>query len=188
MAKEPAQRYASAHEALSALDAFSAEPIQEAPIEMALPQMTTPSLLKSIVRSFSSVIRRPENVEPLDGEEDLLLPLHDDSEQQQPLTQELLLYASTEDVVAAIESERRRMAVHLKNDVIEPLNLLLSQAGTYEKTLGANQMAHMAVSVLSTLARQVLQQVRDLDDNLQPIMLGTLGLEPALEIVLAQPE
>jgi DNA-binding CsgD family transcriptional regulator len=73
------------------------------------------------------------------------------------------------------------MAGLLKNEVIEPLNLLLSQASTYEKTLGANQMAHMAVSVLSTLARQVLQQVRDLDENLQPLALETMGLEPALE-------
>ena len=103
--------------------------------------------------------------------------LGDDSEQQQAL----LLYASTEDVVAALESERRRMAGLLKNDVIEPLNLLLSQASTYEKTLGTNQMAHMAVSVLSTLARQVLQQVRDLDESLQPMALETMGLEPALE-------
>ena len=186
MAKEAVQRYASAHEALSALDALSAESIQESSVEAVLPQMATPSLLKSIVRSSSSVIRRPENVELPDGEENLLLPLHEDSEQQPPLTQELLLYAATEDVIAAIESERRRMAVHLKNDVIEPLNLLLSQASTYEKTLGAHQMAHMAVSVLSTLARQVLQQVRDLDDNLQPIMLETLGLEPALENLASQ--
>lgn len=103
--------------------------------------------------------------------------LDDDSKQQQAL----LLYASTEDIVAALESERRRMAGLLKNDVIEPLNLLLSQAGTYEKTLGTNQMAHLAVSVLSTLARQVLQQVHDLDENLQPMALETMGLEPALE-------
>jgi len=52
---------------------------------------------------------------------------------------------------------------------------LLSQAGTYEKTLGANQMAKMAVSVLSTLARQVLQQARDLDEKLQPVALETMG-------------
>jgi len=70
--------------------------------------------------------------------------------------------------------------------VIDPLNLLLSQASTYEKTLGTNQMAHMAVSVLSTLARQVLQQVRDLDENLQPMALDTLGLEPALENLASQ--
>jgi DNA-binding CsgD family transcriptional regulator len=110
------------------------------------------------------------------GEEERVLSLPESSEQQA-----LLLYASTEDVIAALESERRRMAGRLKNDVIEPLNLLLSQASTYEKTLGANQMAHMAVSVLSTLARQVLQQVRDLDENLQPMALETMGLEPALE-------
>jgi len=78
------------------------------------------------------------------------------------------------------------MAGLLKNDVIEPLNLLLSQASTYEKTMGVNQMAHMAVSVLSTLARQVLQQVRDLGENLQPMALETMGLEAALENLASQ--
>ena len=174
--KEPEKRFASAQEALNALTGESEEEIQELSVEVVLPKAPARSLLKTIVRSSSSVMGRPEAIEsPADEEKLLLLP--EDSGRQQAL----ILYASTEDVIAALESERRRMADLLKNDVIEPLNLLLSQASTYEKTLGANQMAHMAVSVLSTLARQVLQQVRDLDENLQPMALKTMGLEPALE-------
>ena len=185
--KGPGQRYASAQEVLSALDEESSEAAQEQlPVEVVLPKIAPPSLLKSIVRSSSSGIRRPEALEQSDDEEKPLLALQGDSEQQHPLAQELLLYAFTEDVVAALESERRRMAGVLKSDVIEPLNVLLSQASTYEKTLGANQMAHMAVSVLSTLARQVLQQVRDIDDNLQPLALETMGMEAALENLASQ--
>jgi len=180
--KEPDQRYASAQEVLSALDGESNESTQEQPpAEIVSPRLAPPSLLKSIVRSSSSAIHRPETTEPADAEEKPLLSLPKDSEQQA-----LLLYALTEDVVAALESERHRMAGLLKSDVIEPLNLLLSQASTYEKTLGANQMAHMAVSVLSTLARQVLQQVRDLDENLQPLALETMGMEAALENLASQ--
>ena len=179
--KDPDQRFASAQEVLNALAGESSESTQEPPVEVLSPKMAPPSLLKSIVRSSSSGIRRPETGEPSDDEEKPLLTLQGDSEQQA-----LLLYAFTEDVVAALESERRRMAGLLKNDVIEPLNLLLSQASTYAKTLGANQMAHMAVSVLSTLARQVLQHVRDLDENLQPLALETMGMEAALENLASQ--
>jgi len=180
MKKQPDQRYASAHTALSALMGESSDGVQEPTVDVVQPQAPSPSLVKSIVRASLSGLRRPETIESPDDEEKLLV-LHEDADQQAPLAQKLLLYASTEDVIAALESERRRMAGLLKNDVIEPLNLLLSQASTYEKTLGANQMARMVASVLSTLARQVLQQVRDLDENLQPIALETMGLEIALE-------
>ena len=174
--KEPGERYDSAQEVLDALTEAVGDEIQALSLDVAPQRAVVSSLLKSIVRSSSSVMRRPEMIEPpADEEKPLVSP--EASEPQQVL----LLYASTEEVVAALESERRRMAGLLKNDVIEPLNLLLSQASTYEKTLGVNQMAHMAVSVLSTLARQVLQQVRDLNENLQPMALETMGLEPALE-------
>ena len=36
--------------------------------------------------------------------------------------------------------------------------------------------------LLSALARQVLQQVRDLGDSLRPVVLDELGLEPALDL------
>jgi DNA-binding CsgD family transcriptional regulator len=63
---------------------------------------------------------------------------------------------------------------------------LLSQANAYEQSLGANPMARMAVSVLSSLARQVIQQVRDMEANLHPTILETLGLEPSLEALASQ--
>ncbi|MBX3086721.1 MAG: hypothetical protein KF716_34125 [Anaerolineae bacterium] len=89
---------------------------------------------------------------------------------------------------AAAETERRRLAGLLDAAVIEPLNLLLSQALAYDQTLAANPQARMAVSVLTSLARQLLQQTRDLQANLHPTLLEALGLEPALETLAAQAE
>jgi len=91
-----------------------------------------------------------------------------------------------EDTAAAIEAERRRLAQLLQSNIIEPLHLLLAQANAYEQTLGANPTARMAVSVLNSLARQVIQQARDLENNLRPTILETLGLEPALEALIGQ--
>ena len=90
------------------------------------------------------------------------------------------------DLVAALEEERRRMARLLNERVLEPLNLLLAQASTFEQTLGGHAPARMALSVVSTLARQVIQQARDLQDNLHPGVLEALGLEPALEALKDQ--
>jgi signal transduction histidine kinase/DNA-binding CsgD family transcriptional regulator len=91
-----------------------------------------------------------------------------------------------EDTVVAIEAERRRLARLLQSQVIEPLNLLLSQGNIYEQTLTANPTARLAASVLNSLARQALQQVRDLENNLHPTVLERLGLEPALETLAGQ--
>jgi DNA-binding CsgD family transcriptional regulator len=102
------------------------------------------------------------------------------------VTQDLLAYAASEDAAAAVEAERRRLVELLQSSVIEPLNLLLSQANAYEQTLSANPQARTAVSVLASLARQVLQQARDLEANLSPTILEALGLEPALEALAGQ--
>jgi DNA-binding CsgD family transcriptional regulator/signal transduction histidine kinase len=91
-----------------------------------------------------------------------------------------------ENTAAAVEAERRRLAGLLQSNIVEPLNLLLSQANAYEQTIGANPTARMAVSVLASLARQVLQHARDLEANLHPTILEALGLEPALEALVAQ--
>lgn len=91
-----------------------------------------------------------------------------------------------EDAVSAVEAERRRLAAQLQASIIEPLNLLLSQAHVYEQTMSQNPQAKMAISVLSSLARGVLQQVRDLEANLHPALLETLGLEAALETLASQ--
>ena len=102
------------------------------------------------------------------------------------VTQDLPPYAASEDAASAVEAERRRLVGLLQSSVIEPLNLLLSQANAYEQTLSANPQARMAVSVLASLARQVLQQARDLEASLSPTVLEALGLEPALEVLAGQ--
>jgi DNA-binding CsgD family transcriptional regulator/glucose-6-phosphate-specific signal transduction histidine kinase len=85
-----------------------------------------------------------------------------------------------------IEAERRRMARLLQSGVIEPLNLLLAQTNAYEQTLGMHQPTRLALAVLGSLARQVLQQARDLEQSLRPIVLDELGLEPALDMLANQ--
>ncbi len=91
-----------------------------------------------------------------------------------------------EDATTIVEAERRRLADLLESDIIAPLKLLLAQANAYEQTMGANPQARLAVSVLANLARQAVQQARDLEDNLYPAALETLGLEPALESLANQ--
>jgi DNA-binding CsgD family transcriptional regulator len=85
-----------------------------------------------------------------------------------------------------IEAERRRMARLLQSSVIAPLNLLLAQTNAYEQTLGMHQPTRLALAVLGSLARQVLQQARDLEESLRPIVLDELGLEPALDMLANQ--
>lgn len=83
-----------------------------------------------------------------------------------------------------VEAERRRIAHLLDSRVIDPLNLLLSQANVYERSLSGD--GHVAVAVLANLARRVMQQVRDLSSDLHPTALENLGLEPALEVLAGQ--
>jgi signal transduction histidine kinase len=98
-----------------------------------------------------------------------------------PAAVELLRYTKLEDTAAAVEMERRRLAALLQSDVVQSLNLLLSQARVYEQSLGTDPAGRRAVSVLASLARQILQQVRDLESSLHPTFLESLGLGPALE-------
>ncbi|MCP4426989.1 MAG: protein kinase [Chloroflexi bacterium] len=161
--KEPNGRYQSAQDALDALPNESA--IAQSSAEPAPTASMPISLVERIVRSSTS-----------DGglSPDAAPPPH------------LLMTAALEDTAVAVESERRRLAGLLQESVVEPLHLLLSQANVYEQTMGGNPTAKMAVSVLTTLARQVLQQARDLETNLHPTLLDTLGLEPALEALVNQ--
>ena len=85
-----------------------------------------------------------------------------------------------------LEAERRRTAALIQSSVIDPLNLLLAQTHAYEQTLGAHPPTRTALAVLSSLARQVLQHVRDLEEALRPAVLDALGLEPALEALASQ--
>ncbi len=91
-----------------------------------------------------------------------------------------------DDITTAVEAERRRLAALLESDIINALNLLLSQASVYEQTMGTNPQASMAVSVMASLIRQTLQKARDLQTNLNPTILEVLGLEPALEALASQ--
>jgi DNA-binding NarL/FixJ family response regulator len=182
LAKDPAGRYASAEEVLAALPG-PPETAQARGAQPGAPERGPLSLLERMVRGSSAARPRPAAL--LDDEDSLEEPegpVRASSAQMQAL----LVYAAQEDTTAALEAERRRLAGLLQRDVVEPLNLLLSQANAYEQTLGANPTARMAVSVLSSLARQVLQQVRDLDAGLHPAILETLGLEPALEALASQ--
>ncbi len=95
-------------------------------------------------------------------------------------------YSASEDPIIAVEAERKHLASLLQQQLAEPLHLLLSQANAYEQSLSGQPIAQIAVSVLATLARQVLQQLRDLEADLHPQVLETLGLAPALELLAGQ--
>jgi signal transduction histidine kinase/DNA-binding CsgD family transcriptional regulator len=188
LSRDPTNRYGTAEEVLAALPSPAEVEVLAA---VALKQTTTERaslpLLERIVRSSSSThLKRKPDGRPTPDEE-TLLTLTESMETAPPrLAQELLVHAALEDMVAAVEGERRRLAGLLQGGIIEPLNLLLSQANAYEQSLGANPMARMAVSVLASLARQALQQVRDMEANLHPTILESLGLEPALEALASQ--
>jgi DNA-binding CsgD family transcriptional regulator len=96
--------------------------------------------------------------------------------------------ASRAAIANPAESDRRQLAAQVQTQIIAPLRLLLAQAAVFEQTLTAQPASRMAVSVLAGLARQVLQQANDLEASLHPLVLETLGLEPALEALAAQYE
>jgi DNA-binding CsgD family transcriptional regulator/signal transduction histidine kinase len=109
-----------------------------------------------------------------------------DDENRLPADDPLAHYAAQESAADALEAERRRLAAQMEEAIISPLNLLLAQAAAYEQTFGSNTQARMAASVLASLARQVIQNARDVKSNLQPAILETLGLIPALEALAGQ--
>ena len=112
---------------------------------------------------------------------------NDDDKQHDPqFARELFLYASLENVSAAVEAERRRLAELLETSIIDQIVLLLSQASAYEQTLAADPTARTAISVLASLGRQALQRAHDLQANLKPAILEAFGLEPALEALVGQ--
>ncbi len=93
-------------------------------------------------------------------------------------------YAVEAAVHAALEAERQRLAQQLEDVLISQINLVLAQIQSYEQT-SAGQ-SRMALPVLSSLVRQLLQQAYDLQAELKPSTLETLGLEPALETLANQ--
>lgn len=83
-----------------------------------------------------------------------------------------------------LEEERRRIAREVDEHLLSQIQLLLAQAQTYEQT--ANGQSRMAFGVISSLARQLLQQAMDFQANLHSPVLETLGLAPALEALANQ--
>jgi DNA-binding CsgD family transcriptional regulator len=94
--------------------------------------------------------------------------------------------AELPEIYEILESERSRMALELERLVVEPLNLLVAQAGLYEQSMASNPMARLVSSVLATMGRQVLNQSRELIESLRPVVLFDLGLEAGLEWLAGQ--
>ena len=175
LAKNPAERYPSAEAVLGALPKPSTV---SGAASAASPASTPASLVERIVHSTSKTRRKAPS------DETQIIP---PEAKTPPETRDaLLLYAALDDTVAAVEAERRRLAGLLQRDVLDSLNLLLTQAKTYEQSLGSNPTTRMAFSVMTSLSRQLIQQVHDLETNLHPGMLEKLGLEPALETLANQ--
>lgn len=175
LAKAPAERYPSAEAVLADLPGSSVAD------GIASPLSAPTSLVERLVRSTSKTHRKSSTA----AGEVQITPA--EAAAHPPMaTDALLLYAALDDTVAAVEAERRRLAALLQRDVLESLNLLLTQAKTYEQSLGAHPTTRMAFSVMTTLSRQLLQQVHDLETNLHPSVLEKLGLEPALETLANQ--
>jgi serine/threonine protein kinase/DNA-binding NarL/FixJ family response regulator len=174
LAKAPTERYPSAKAVLA--DFPGSTGIADG---VASTVSAPSSLVERIVRSTSKTHRKPPSAAE-SGTQVI-------SEPPPPTAMDaLLLYAALDDTVSAVEAERRRLATLLQRDVLETLNLLLIQAKTYEQSLGANPTTRMAFSVMTTLSRQIVQQVHDLETNLHPSVLEKLGLEPALETLASQ--
>jgi len=177
MAKSPAERYPSAEAVLAD---FSGSGTVDS---TASPLSAPASLVERLVRSTTKTPRKP--LATAESEMRTLTTEAGETSTSMP-RDVLLLYAALDDTVTAVEAERRRLATLLQRDVLETLNLLLTQAKTYEESLGAHPTTRMAFSVMSTLSRQVIQQVHDLETNLHPGVLEKLGLEPALETLANQ--
>ncbi len=88
-----------------------------------------------------------------------------------------------------LQAERRRLADLLSGRVIGPLNLLLAQADIYEQVMArpsTDACSRTAIAVLTNLARQALEQARDMEAGLRLTILETAGLEAALENLTGQ--
>lgn len=166
LAKKPSERYGSASDALSALPALAdlkheqSQALRESAVEK-----LKLSRLERIVRNSSETYQQAP----------------DESLTTEGKGQELLLYAAQEDTVSALEIERQRIAGILEESISGQINLILSQINAYEVSIAGDPQTRMALSVLSTLIRDLSQQVHAIETNLRPAVLQTLGLEPALE-------
>ena len=156
MERDPAKRFTSAQDALDALP-FAQQHLNTATTAVSPP--TEHSFIEQLAKTSAEI-----EVEVKD----------------------LWAQAAAADTAVVLESERKRIAEQIDNQILKPLNLLLDQAKLYEQTMQQQPQARMVASILLTLARQLQQQVRDLEANLQPTLLESLGLEAQLETLRNQ--
>lgn len=170
--KSPNDRYASARDVLDALpdaDMLEMETLHSLR-RSAQMRLTQPLLQRIIAQSTGEM-----SVHDLSGiDEDV------DDDILGVSNPELLLFAASEDTIEALELERRELATQLQNQIISQINMILTQVTMYEQTATTPQ-AQMSYSLIVMLIRQLLQQTLDIESNLYPGMLETLGLEPALK-------
>ena len=162
LAKEPAKRFQSASDVLASLPQQTSTPTH--PDGSTTTTRLEESLVEQLIRLSSSIeaVQHPE------------------------LVPDLLVFAATEDTAVAIENERRRLAHMLHTNISDSLALLLSQTQLYESSAATEPTARMAFSVLTTLVRQVVQQVNDFEADIYPEVLHNLGLEPALDSLVSR--
>ena len=169
--KDPSERYQSAMDVRSALpDSDDLQEQQSNLLRDSAQAKLKLSHLERIVRNSTDKFDQPE----------------DDALVTQGDGQQLLLYAAQGDTVSALEIERRRIADMLEESISGQISLILSQINAYEASIARDPQTQMALSVLSTLIRDLSQQVHDIETNLRPAVLQTLGLEPALEEFINQ--
>lgn len=166
LAKDLTTRYESA----SAVLAMCEELLQPVAVSDLPESNLAPSSPREGTATDSSTIKPGEDA-----------PLDDIDMASPQLSEALTTYAALADAASAVEAERQRLATLLQDGLTERLSLLLAQANTYEQTLSVNPPVQMAFSVIVSLIQQVIQEARDLSDNLHPTTLLTLGLAPALE-------
>ena len=184
LAKSPTERYPSAEAVLQ--DLLGLNQTRTQPKNKSNTASTsTPSRLERLIRNSSSHYQRP-NANPSIANNTNTNKTPETMAEDRAINNNLLMYAAMEDTTTALEGERRRLAQMLEKQIIESLNLLLAQSNAYEQTLHQDNQTRMAFSVMSTLVRQSLQQTRDMVDNLNPSLLESLGLEPALEALSNQ--
>lgn len=154
----------------------------------------SPTILLEIEDIRSQVAEKQAELARLQAEEEQTLAAYLQAEAQPvspgeiapPVSGVVPAESTIEETIQLLEAERQRLATLLQDNVISTLRLLLNQANTYEHSLRSNPAAQTAVVMLTTLARQLYQQIEDLAKNLHPAMLEKVGLGPALESLAGQ--
>jgi DNA-binding CsgD family transcriptional regulator len=102
----------------------------------------------------------------------------------QPMSEQTTPYdlTSQTNAIALIEAERRRLADMLQAHVIDAVNLLLHKCDCFGDMMReqGNTGGASSIDVLDSIGKDVLQRVRDVQQNLAPNDLEEHGLRLAL--------